>query len=162
MTERNRNEAGSFLPSHGLSKTPLYNKWISMRERCNNPHNKSYARYGGKGIMVCSEWNGSFNNFAEWAMESGYQPGLTIDRIDNRRGYSPGNCRWATTAQQNRNYSRNHLITYHGKTQCIADWAAETGIKSATILFRIKSGKTLEEVFDNRDGRTLRWKKVCL
>ena len=162
--ERARDEKGAFIPSHGMAKTPLHNKWMSMKERCNNPHSKSYSRYGGKGIRVCQEWQESFHSFYEWAMASGYQPGLTIDRIDNSKGYSPGNCRWATTKQQNRNYSRNHLITYKGKTKCVADWSEETGIKGSTILFRLNAGKTLDEVFDKTDGRSTRWLKsrACL
>lgn len=159
MAERIRDSKGTFLPSHGMTKTPLHRKWCSMRERCNNPNSKSYKRYGAKGIKVCAEWDSSFEEFFKWAIEAGYTAGLTIDRIDNSKGYFPDNCRWATTAQQNRNYSRNHLITYNGKTQCIADWSDETGIKQATILFRLSAGKSFEEVFDKRDGRSLRWQK---
>lgn len=161
MVDRTRDDKGVFLPSHGLSKTRLYSVWCAMKERCNNPHNKSYQRYGARGITVTSEWQYSFETFYAWAMDNGYADGLTIDRIDNNRGYSPDNCRWVTVAQQNRNYSRNHLITYNGKTQCIADWEKDTGIKRSTILWRMKSGKTLEQVFDANDGRSLRWKRVC-
>lgn len=157
MADRTRNADGSFQKLHGMAHTKIYNKWCSMRERCNNPHSKSYKRYGAKGIRVCAEWDDSFDAFYRWAVDTGYSDGLTIDRIDNSRGYSPENCRWATTAQQNRNYSRNHLVSYNGETKCLADWAEETGIKAATLLFRIKSGKTLDEVFDKRDRRSLRW-----
>jgi len=156
---RERNEKGAFVSSHGLSKTAIYNKWCSMRERCKNPHNKSFSRYGAKGVTVCKEWDESFQAFYEWAMDTGYKAGLTIDRIDNSKGYSPENCRWATTSQQNRNYSRNHLITYNGETKCLADWADEFGINRTTILFRLKSGKPIEKVFDKTDGRSLRWQK---
>ena len=159
MEERQRDSKGVFLPSHGMAHTPLHNKWMSMKERCNNPNCKSYKRYGAKGIKVCSEWEDSFQSFYDWSMASGYKEGLTIDRIDNSKGYSPDNCRWATSAEQNRNYSRNHLVTYNGKTQCIADWAKETGINRATILFRLQAGKPLETVFDKRDRRSLRWQK---
>ena len=159
VTERKRNEKGVFLDGHGQSKTTLYKKWCGMKRRCNTPSDSAYARYGGKGIKVCQEWNDSYMAFYEWAMETGYKPGLTIDRIDNAKGYSPDNCRWATIAQQNRNYSRNHLITYNGRTQCVADWAIELGINGTTILFRLKSGKPIERVLDKRDGRSLRWQK---
>lgn len=132
-----------------------------MKERCNNPNNKRYKNYGGKGIKVCEEWM-SFENFRDWSLQNGYDEGLTIDRIDCNGNYEPSNCRYVTTKVQNRNYSRNHLITYQGKTQCIADWADETGINSGTILFRIKRGKTLDEVFDKEDGRSKRWKKTSM
>jgi hypothetical protein len=141
-----------------MTHTRLYKTWESMKERCNNPHNKSYQRYGGKGIKVCAEWNSSFESFHSWAMAEGYDEGLTIDRIDNAKGYIPDNCRWVTTAEQNRNYSRNHMITYHGVTKCLSDWADQFGINRATVLFRLKTGKTLEEVFNKTDGRTTRWK----
>ena len=157
---RERNEKGAFLPSHGMSKNSrLYRVWCGMKERCNNQNNKRYPRYGGRGIRVCPEWETSFESFHGWAIDNGYRDGLTIDRIDNNEGYSPGNCRWVTTSRQNRNYSKNHMIAYGGKTQCVADWADEIGIKGSTILFRLKQGKTLDEVFDKRDGRSLRWQK---
>ena len=155
--ERKRNEKGVFLNGHGQSKTALYSKWCGMKRRCNCPGDSAYPRYGGKGIKVCDEWNDSYISFYEWSMKTGYKPGLTIDRIDNAKGYSPDNCRWATTAQQNRNYSRNHLITYQGRTQCLADWADEMGVNRATLLLRIKRGWSMDRLFDTRDGRTLRY-----
>ena len=152
-----RNSDGTFADNHGMKKTRLYRVWCAMKERCNNPHNKRFCTYGGKGIAVCKEWE-AFKPFYDWAMSSGYKDGLTIDRINNELGYSPDNCRWATTAQQNRNYSRNHVITYDGRTLCLADWADELGINRATLLWRIKAGKPIEEVFKQEDGRTTRWK----
>lgn len=156
---RARRTDGTFEAIHGKRHTKLYSVWCAMKERCNNPHSKSYLRYGNRGIKVCKEWEDSFSAFYEWSKISGYQRGLTIDRIDNEKGYSPDNCRWVTTAQQNRNYSRNHYLTYQGKTLCITDWEAETGIGRATIMYRIKAGKTIEQIFDKRDGRSLRYGK---
>lgn len=161
MANKNRNSEGQFAPTHGLKNHPLYKKWCSMRERCNNPHNGSYHRYGGKGITVCEEWN-DFEAFYEWSIENGWEKGLTIDRIDNAKGYSPDNCRYVSHKEQNRNYSRNHLITYKGETLCLADWADRFGIKRATVLYRIKAGKPLDEVFSKVDGRSTRWQKVSL
>lgn len=137
-------------------KTRLYRVWCSMKERCNNPHHKSFAHYGGKGIQVCTEWSESYSAFKEWSESHGYHQGLTIDRIDGNGGYAPNNCRWVTFAVQNRNYSRNHNITYQGRTQCLADWADEFGINRTTISLRIKSGKPLDEVFSRKDGRRTR------
>ena len=90
-------------------------------------------------------------------MQNGYAEGLTIDRIDNNGNYEPQNCRWTTVAEQNRNYSRNHVITFQGETKCLSDWADYFGINRATVLYRIKAGKTLEEVFRCEDGRKTRW-----
>lgn len=155
-------KTGRFRRKHPESQDGLYTIWGAMKERCYNAHNKSYIRYGGRGICVCEEWKNNFSAFADWALSNGYSKGLTIDRIDNNGNYCPSNCRWATTKQQNRNYSKNHMITYMGETKCLADWSEHFGINRATILYRIQSGKTLEEVFDKEDGRSKRWKKIIL
>ena len=160
MTPRSRNADGTFKTIHGQKQSRLYRVWCAMKERCSNPHNKSYPRYGGRGVEVCKEWRESFQTFAEWSAHNGYQDGLTIDRIDNSKGYSEENCRWVTTAEQNRNYGRNVLLTYQGKTQGMADWAEELGINRSTISFRLRSGKTVEEALSKNDGRKTRWKKT--
>lgn len=162
MTNRERLKDGSFAPTHGGANTRLYGVWSAMKERCGNPKNRSYKHYGARGISVCDEWANDFSSFRSWAMSNGYSENLTIDRIDFNGNYEPGNCRFVTTAMQNRNYSRNHFITYRGETKCVADWADEFGINRATILWRINAGKTLDEVFSLTDGRTTRWKKTTL
>lgn len=129
-----------------------------MKERCSNPHNKLYKRYGRRGISVCTEWL-DFAAFREWMLANGYRQGLSIDRIDNDGDYCPENCRLVDTATQNRNYSRNHLLTYDGRTQCVQDWAAETGLLPSTILFRLRAGKSIEEALQVIDLRSIRFKK---
>lgn len=128
--------------THGKSRSPEYEAWHGMRQRCTNPSHKQYADYGGRGINVCDEWD----SFAAFYADMGSRPSgkHTIERIDNSRGYYPDNCEWATRSQQLRNTRRNRLITFNGKTMCMADWAIELGLHYKTLQNRINRGWTLE------------------
>ncbi len=91
---------------HGMAKSRLWKIWCDMKDRCNNPNNKSYSYYGSKGVKVCDEWldnEKGFINFSYWAKENGYADNLTIDRINTSGNYEPANCRWATRKEQTRN-----------------------------------------------------------
>lgn len=126
--------------THGATRnakhSPEYTCWHSMKQRCSNPNNLRYARYGGRGITVCESWL----EFAPFLQHMGPRPSLkhTIERIDNNLGYSPINCIWATKAEQNRNNSRNRFFTFRGEKLCVADWMIRTGLKHATIHNRLK------------------------
>lgn len=122
--------------SHGSAKTRLYNIWACMRDRCNNPNEKGYKWYGGRGIKVCDEWN-SYPAFKKWAAENGYNDALTIGRIDVNGDYSPANCRWSTMQEQCNNRRNNHYLTFNGETMSIAGWARETGISQSAIRQRV-------------------------
>lgn len=116
-----------------------FTAWHSMVQRCTNPKNISYARYGGRGIRVCDEWLASFLAFSR---SLGVRPGseYSLDRIDNDGNYEPGNVQWATRAQQARNNSRNTNLTIHGETLCITDWSKRSGIAANTIYYRLRLG----------------------
>jgi len=108
-----------------------------MKRRCLNPRDARYQDYGGRGITICEEWRQDFKAFESWALESGYSDELTIDRVNNDSGYRPGNCRWATQAEQNRNCSRNRYVTYNGKQCLVCDVASEVGINQRVLGSRI-------------------------
>ena len=88
---------------HGGSRTKLHMVWEGMKQRCNNPNNKQFEDYGGRGISICEEWNNDFGAFRDWAMANGYKEGLTIERMNNDGNYCPENCKWATYLEQSRN-----------------------------------------------------------
>lgn len=132
---------------HGQARvgavTPEYRIWTHMVWRCHNPKDHSYQNYGGRGIMVCAAWSGSFEMFLR---DVGPRPGpgYSIDRIDNNRGYEPGNVRWATKRDQSRNMRCNRRFTADGRTQVLEDWAAELGVHPAAILGRLRRGWSVE------------------
>lgn len=124
------------------SPSKIYRVWRNMLNRCHNPNVPAYKNYGGRGITVCESWE-KFENFLA---DMGEQPvGKTLDRINNDGNYEPGNCRWATPAEQIRNRRTTTLLTFGGVTQCIADWAAEIGIGDATLRHRLKIGWPVEK-----------------
>lgn len=122
---------------HGHHQKPWYSSYKAMMERCYLPSSGNYKRYGGNGVTVCEEWH-DINKFAEWAESSGYAPGLTIDRIDSRKGYSPGNCRWATKKQQSNNRKNTIFYKYKGETKALTEWASIFGINRYTLYDRIE------------------------
>lgn len=137
--------------THGASGSKLYQVWLGMRRRCLNEGDGAYARYGGRGITVCAEWANSFETFRQWAETAGYAVGLTLDRRNNDGPYSPDNCRWATYAQQNRNYSRTRMVEFEGKTVPVIDLAERFGIKPHTLRQRIfRYGWTVERAISFR------------
>lgn len=124
---------------HGMLNSPEYRSWCHAKGRCCNPTDAAYEDYGGRGITMCQEWQDSFQAFYD---HIGPRPkGRSLDRIDNEKGYEPGNVQWATHKQQTRNQRTNHRITHDGETLTIAEWAERTGIKYATIHKRIEEGR---------------------
>lgn len=123
--------------THGESDSPAYISWRGMLDRCRNPRHKSWKTYGGRGVRVCVRWCNS-NGFKNFLQDMGPRPkGTTIERRDPSRGYAPKNCFWATRKVQNRNTTQNRNITLDGRTQCLADWATELGVRRELIRDRI-------------------------
>lgn len=135
---------------HGMRHTRIYNIWKSMRQRCSNPKCINYHNYGGKGVIVCDEWNNSFATFYTWATSNGYEDGLTIDRKDVKGNYEPSNCRWISYKEQANNKSNNTHIEFQGETHTLGEWASITGIKLATIWARLNSGWSVERTLTEK------------
>lgn len=144
-----------FLPTHGMAKTRLYRCWIDMKQRCEWGKHKEYHRYGGRGISVCNEWK-TFESFMVWAMSNGYEDNLTIERIDNNKGYTPENCRWATRHEQSHNTNRNVMLTYNGETKCLSEWSRQIGLSPCTVKERIDRGMSIDEVIETPKYKRLK------
>lgn len=126
----------------GHKPTSEYAIWASMIARCHNKSNDAYERYGGRGISVCDRWRNSFALFLE---DMGPRPAdKQIERVNNDGNYEPGNCRWATSKEQNRNRRDNRLLTYNEQTMCVAAWAERLGIKRSIIKDRLRRGWLVE------------------
>lgn len=124
----------------GLSKTRLYTIWYDMIDRCYNPKNDSYERYGTRGIGVCDDWKNNFIVFYIWALQNGYKDKLTLDRVNVNDDYCPNNCRWVDMKTQQRNRSNNRLVEYNGKSLTTAELAESIGISPITLRARLNHG----------------------
>lgn len=118
------------------TRTPTYQAWRNMRQRCLNPNHPHWASYGGRGIAVCDRWS----SFERFLADMGARPeGLTLDRIDNDGNYEPGNCRWATKAAQQQNTRRTKLTPESvawirsGTGFTRRQMAARLGVSSTTV-----------------------------
>jgi hypothetical protein len=123
--------------THGLSKgNAEYKAWCHIKDRCHNPTNKSYARYGGRGIVVCDRWR---DNFETFLADMGPRPSSrhSIERVNNDGPYSAENCRWATPTEQNNNKRSNKHVEAFGRRQTLAQWARELGVGYSMLQQRI-------------------------
>lgn len=126
---------------HGASAGQLtdeYRIWLGMRDRCRNPRNKKFKAYGGRGINVCARWD----DFSLFLSDMGPRPTKehSVDRVDNDKGYEPGNCKWATRDEQANNTRMNRVLEVNGEVRTLADWARKTGLLHNTIVCRIRRG----------------------
>lgn len=139
-----RDQTIKALTKHGDckrgKKDPLHSRWMAMRTRCYCKKFIEYDLYGGRGIKVCEEWRESYVAFKEWALGNGFDPALSLDRIDTNGNYSPENCRWITRKEQNNNKRNNHRVLFRGQKLSISQIADATGLPYATIKCRIQRG----------------------
>ena len=126
-------------PTHHCRNTATYAAWTNIQQRCENPNDASFKFYGARGITVCDRWKEGFQNFLD---DMGMKPGggeISIERIDNSKGYSPENCRWATHKEQMNNTRMNHYITFNNETLTMMQWSEKTNIPYDTLRNRINS-----------------------
>jgi len=133
---------------HGTKKTPEYKLWDGMKQRCYNPNNKWYKRYGARGIGVYEPWRNDFLAFYDYIVKNiGLRPSkeYSLDRINNNKNYEPGNIKWATQHEQVNNRYDNVIITYNGETKPLGIWAKGAGLKAYQLYNRyVNHGWSIE------------------
>lgn len=140
---------------HGLSTTKVAKTWRSMIARCENKDHPSYPRYGGRGISVCEEWH-TLENFI---MDMGHpDKNLSIDRIDNNKGYCKDNCKWVTQKQQNRNQEKTRFYCIDGVTKSLGEWVEISGLPYTTVFTRISRGWDIKRAL-NEPSHPVKFKK---
>lgn len=132
---------------HGGKSTRLYEIYKSMRQRCLNSNNPHYCDYGGRGITICKEWENDFTAFRDWALSNGYADNLSIDRIDNDKGYFPENCRWVDRKTQCNNRRSNIIVVFNNKQFTISEASELSGIKYNTLRDRYLRGDRGDRLF---------------
>ena len=117
----------------------LYSIWCGIKKRCNNPKEKCYPYYGGKGVKICDDWSNNYNAFQSWSMSNGYSDSLTIDRINNSGNYEPNNCRWITHDEQQRNRINNVRVEHNGVSKTLSELSRELNIRDKVLYKRYHS-----------------------
>ena len=129
--------------THGMTNSATYVAWTNMKARCYYAKTRGFANYGGRGIKVCDRWLNSFENFL---VDMGERPdGLSLDRKDSDRDYSPENCHWIDWSSQMNNQRKTIFMTKGELTLSRSQWARKLGVKSDFIRSRQRSGMTDEE-----------------
>jgi len=153
---RERTKHGGAVGARQGESNKMYQKWRSIKDRCYNPNNKHYHRYGGRGITMCKRWRDSFVNFYA---DIGDPPeeGMSLDRFNNDKGYTPNNVMWATKKEQANNRSTNVVVTHNGLSMTLMQWSIALGWKYGLIASRWKKGLRGDELFAPRKTK----ERVC-
>lgn len=139
--------------ARGCGNDPLYLRYCVIRRRTGKKEHY-------KHVEMCAEWSEDFKAFREWALANGYQDGLTIDRIDNSKGYSPDNCRWVTLKQQANNRRSNVCVEYEGKRFTLSELADYAGLPSNTVKLRYEHGWSIEDVVKTPYKARKKWSEA--
>lgn len=148
---------------HGMTHSPEYRTWDSMRQRCTNLKKKRYRDYGGRGITICARWY-KFDLFFE---DMGNRPeGTSLDRIDVNGNYEPANCRWATKREQYENMRSNNWVEYHGRKEILNTFLGEFGLSPGSYYYHtVRKGRTPEEAIDSciasKGDRKGKYRETC-
>lgn len=146
----------SIVTKHGLSRRPMYSRWENMIKRCENKNNPGYKDYGGRGIFVCQRWRESFKNYLDDVGDPPFD-GAEIDRIDNNRGYEPGNVRWTGDREQNNNSRKCRKIEHNGEVHTLSQWAEILGYAHSSLQYRLDN-MPLDEALTPK-SRIKTWKQ---
>ncbi len=119
----------------------LKKRLYKMLRRCNNPEDKDYKYYGQKGISVCDEWMNNPDSFIKWSLNNGYKTGMTIERINTDKGYSPDNCKYIPMSEQPKNTDRNVFIEYNGEIHIMSEVARMEGVSCEAIRKRLRRNR---------------------
>lgn len=139
----NKKLAAGRFTRHGLASHPLYKIWSSIKSRCCNIDDKSYANYGGRGVLICEEWKNDFKAFFGWSIENGWRKGLDLDKdiLGDGITYAPGSCCFVSRVINSRNKRNNIRIEYNGQIRCLTEWCEILKLSYPTIISRIKRHK---------------------
>jgi len=144
------------------SDRKLYLKWTNMRYRCSDPNHDRYSAYGGRGITVCKKWDKSFDAFYKWAIAIGYREGLSLERKNNDRSYSPSNCHFIEIRRQSFNRQNTVWIEAFGQRKSMAEWAEDErcAVQYHTLVRRIKRGWSVEDAISRSEvSASNRWRR---
>ncbi len=150
--------------THGYTRDNIdrrseYTIWDSLKRRCRNPTNSAYKWYGGRGINVCDRWlngDGKITGFECFLEDMGSRPSKyhSIDRINVNGDYEPGNCRWATYIEQNRNRRSNHKVLWGEEEITLQEACDRAGLADVTVHARLRRGWTMQKALSEPSSRT--------
>jgi hypothetical protein len=131
--------------THDMRWHPFYRIWAKMRGRCLCKTDAAYLDYGGRGITICEKWS----DFSLFVSDMGERPkGFTLERLDNDKGYSPDNCKWASRKEQARNRRSSRILEINGIEKCLAEWCEFYNLQYGTVLARINKGWSVSKAFE--------------